>query len=58
MATCKRECVAIAELAGGYATRAAAKADFFAYVETYYNRVRHPSALGYQSRVDFENQLN
>jgi transposase InsO family protein len=58
MATYKRECVALAELAAGYATRAAAKADFFDYVETYYNRVRHHSALGYHSPVDFENQLN
>jgi transposase InsO family protein len=58
MATYKRECVALAEATGGYATRAAAKADFFDYVETYYNRVRRHSALGYQSPVDFENQLN
>jgi putative transposase len=58
MATYKRECVALAEAAGGYATRAAATADFFDYVETYYNRVRLHSALGFQSPVDFENQLN
>jgi transposase InsO family protein len=55
MATYKRECV---ELAGGYATRAEAQADFFAYVETYYNRARLHSALGYKSPVDFENQMN
>jgi transposase InsO family protein len=55
MATYKRECV---ELAGSYATRAEAQADFFAYVETYYNRVRLHSALGYKSPVDFENQMN
>lgn len=55
MATYKRECV---ELAGGYASRDQARADFFAYVETYYNRRRLHSALGYKSPVDFENQLN
>jgi transposase InsO family protein len=58
MATYKRECVALAVAAGGYATRVEAKADFFDYVETYYNRVRRHSALGYSSPVDFENQLN
>lgn len=58
MATYKRECVGLAEEAGGYATRADAAADFFAYAETYYNRQRLHSTLGYKSPVDFENQRN
>jgi putative transposase len=57
-ATYKRECVGLAQTRGGYTTRAAATQDFFTYVETYYNRVRRHSALGMQTPVDFEQQLN
>ena len=57
-ATYKRECVGLAEARGGYRTRAEATNDFFDYVEKYYNRVRRHSSLGYQTPVDFENQLN
>ena len=57
-ATYKRECVGLAEERGGYATRAEATADFFDYVEKYYNRERRHSALSCQTPVDFENQLN
>ncbi len=58
MATYKREGVGLAEEAGGYATRAEAQMDFFGYAETYYNRERRHSALGYKNPVDFETQLN
>jgi transposase InsO family protein len=57
-ATYKRECVGLAQAAGGYATRAEATTDFFDYAQTYYNRVRRHSALGSQSPVGFELQLN
>lgn len=58
MATYKRECVGLAEAAGGYDNRTEAGLDFFSYAEQYYNRERRHSALGYQSPVDFELQLN
>jgi putative transposase len=37
-----------------FATRTEARIAIFDYVETFYNRVRLHSALGYQSPVDFE----
>jgi transposase InsO family protein len=37
-----------------YATRAEAKASIFEYIETFYNRVRRHSTLGYLSPVNFE----
>ena len=58
MATYKRECVVLAEAAGGYATPTDATADFFDYVELYYNRHRRHSALGYQTPLDFETNVN
>lgn len=41
-----------------YRTRAEARRSIFARIETYYNRWRLHSSLGYKSPVDFENQLN
>lgn len=49
----KRECADAV-----FATRRDGSAATFDYIETFYNRVRLHSALGYQSPVDFENQLN
>ena len=37
-----------------FATRAEARASIFEYVETFYNRVRRHSSLGYLSPVEFE----
>ena len=39
-----------------YATREAAKRDLFAYIETYYNRQRLHSALGYRTPEQAESQ--
>jgi len=41
-----------------FTTRAEARAAIFEWIEIFYNRERLHSALGYQSPVDFENQLN
>ena len=38
-------------------TRAAAKLMAFDYIETFYNRRRRHSSLGYKSPLDFENQM-
>ena len=53
-ATLKIECLHRQELA----TRAEARVVTFDYLETFYNRGRSHSALGYKSPVDFENQTN
>ena len=41
-----------------FATRAEARAAVFEWIEIFYNRERLHSALGFQSPVDFEKQLN
>jgi transposase InsO family protein len=41
-----------------FATRADARAAIFEWIEVFYNRTRFHSALGFQSPVDFETQLN
>ena len=41
-----------------FATRGAASAAIFEWIEVFYNRVRLHSALGFQSPVDFETKLN
>ena len=41
-----------------FATRAEARAAIFEWIEIFYNRERCHSALGYQSPVDLETQLN
>ncbi len=52
--TLKIECLHRHKLA----THAQARAVTFDYLETFYNRERRHSALGYKSPVDFEQQLN
>lgn len=41
-----------------FVTRAQSRMATFKWIETFYNRVRFHSALGYKSPVDFETQLN
>lgn len=41
-----------------YGTRAEAKADIFEYIETFYNRHRRHSSLGYLSPLEFERRAN
>ncbi len=41
-----------------FATRAAARAALFEYIEVFYNRTRLHSSLGYLSPINFESQLN
>ena len=41
-----------------FATRAEAKSAIFSYIEVFYNRTRLHGALGFQSPVDFENNLS
>jgi transposase InsO family protein len=41
-----------------FATRAEARSAIFEYIESFYNRRRLHSSLGYQSPVQFESQLN
>ena len=41
-----------------FATRAQAQAAVFEWIEIFYNREWLHSALGHQSPVDFETQLN
>jgi transposase InsO family protein len=41
-----------------FATREAARAALFEYIEVFYNRTRRHSSLGYMSPINFESQLN
>lgn len=41
-----------------FATHAEARAALFSYIEIFYNRTRLHGALGYQSPVEYENQLS
>jgi transposase InsO family protein len=52
--TLKAECLA----GKPPATHGQARQMIFEYIETYYNRVRLHSSLGYLSPVDFEKQIS
>jgi len=41
-----------------FATLTQARTAIFDYIETFYNRTRLHSSLDYQSKIDFESQLN
>jgi putative transposase len=41
-----------------YSTRKEAKASIFEYIETFYNRVRLHSSLGFLSPVEYERMYN
>jgi transposase InsO family protein len=41
-----------------YATRAEARASIFEYIETFYNRVRRHSSLGYVAPDEYERTHN
>jgi putative transposase len=41
-----------------FSTRAQARTAIFDYIETFYNRTRLRSSLGYKSPIYFESQLN
>ena len=41
-----------------FATRTEARIAIFDYIETFYNRTRLHSSLGYRSPIQFESQLN
>ena len=46
--------VRVADGITGYATRDAARADVFDFIERFYNPIRRHSTLGYLSPIDFE----
>jgi len=41
-----------------FATRADARTAIFDYIESFYNRSRRHSSLGYQSPLDYESSLS
>ena len=49
----KRECVHHCR----YRTRSAARSSLFSYIESFYNRQRIHSAIGYMSPIQFEQRF-